>query len=158
MTPLTRRRLLIYLAGTFVLGAIAGGAFGYGRGHQPPPKSFDREAMRVRFRDRLTSDLGLTKDQQVQLEPILQQNMDEFDAIHREHFAQIGEVMKRGRERIAAILTPEQRAKFEALEREREQRRKDDRGGPRRSDKPAGGPPPGPNKPQAGISPNCRPG
>jgi Spy/CpxP family protein refolding chaperone len=30
--------------------------------------------------------------------------------------------MQRGRERIAAILTPEQRAKFDELERERERK------------------------------------
>lgn len=135
MTPLTRRRLLLYLAGTFVLGAIAGGAFGFGRSQRPPSKPFDREVMRDRICKSLITDLELTPDQQVKLDPIIRRNMEEFEAVHRDHFAQIGEVMKRGRERIAAILTPEQQAKFEAMEREREKQRRKDRGGPSRGDK-----------------------
>jgi len=118
----TRRIILAYLAGTFVLGAVAGGAFGYSWGRRPVFHSFDRDEMRVRFCDRLVSNLGLTATQREKLQPILQQNMNEFETAHRDHYSQIGTLMKRHRERIASILDPDQRTKFEAMEREREQR------------------------------------
>jgi hypothetical protein len=129
MIPVTRKTILLYLAGTFVLGAVAGGAVGYGWGRRPVFKPFDRDEMRTRFCNRLVNDLGLTEPQQSQLDPIIRQNMDEFEAVQREQYGRIGELMKRHRERIASILTPEQRARFEMLEREREQRFEKERGG-----------------------------
>ena len=118
----TRRTIILYLAGTFVLGAVAGGALGYQWGRQPVFRSFDRDEMRARFCDRLVNDLGLSSAQRDQLDPILRQNMEEFEVVHREHYSQIGTIMKRHRERISSILSPEQKAKYEALEKEREQR------------------------------------
>lgn len=118
----TRRTIILYLAGTFVLGAVAGGALGYQWGRQPVFRSFDRDEMRARFCDRLVNDLGLSPAQRDQLDPILRQNMEEFEAVHRDHYSQIGTIMKRHRERIASILSPEQKSKYEALEKEREQR------------------------------------
>lgn len=128
MIPVTRKTILLYLAGTFVLGAVAGGALGYGWGRRPVFKPFDRDEMRAKFCNRLVNDLGLTEPQQGQLDPIIRQNMDEFEAVQREQYGRIGELMKRHRERIASILTPEQRVQFETLEREREQRFEKERG------------------------------
>jgi hypothetical protein len=129
MIPVTRKTILLYLAGTFVLGAVAGGALGYGWGRRPVFKPFDRDEMRAKFCNRLVNDLELTEPQQGQLDPIIRQNMDEFEAVQREQYGRIGELMKRHRERVASILTPEQRARYEALEREREQRFEKERGG-----------------------------
>lgn len=122
MIPPTRRIIIAYLAGTFLLGAIAGGALGYSYGRRPVFRSFDRDVMRTKFCDRLVTDLGLSDPQREQLDSIVRQNMEEFEAVHRDHFRQIDELMKRQRERIAAILDPAQRGKFEAIEKEREER------------------------------------
>jgi hypothetical protein len=119
----TRRTIILYLAGTFVLGAVAGGALGYQWGRQPVFKSFDRDEMRSRFCNRLVSDLGLSPAQRDQLDPILRQNMEEFEAVHRDHYSQIGVTIKRHRERIASIMSPEQKAKYEAMEKERDRER-----------------------------------
>lgn len=141
MIPVTRKTILLYLAGTFVLGAVAGGALGYGWGRRPVFKPFDRDEMRTRFCNRLVNDLALTEPQQSQLDPIIRQNMDEFEAVQREQYGRIGELMKRHRERIASILTPEQRTRFETLEKEREQRFEKERGAkhPRRGEGPRSG-------------------
>ena len=123
MTPPTRRTVLLYLSATFILGAVAGGAVGYGFGRRPIFRPFDREAMRARMCDDITRSVGLTPEQQKQLDPLVRQGMDEFEAVHREEMGRIREVMKKGHNRIAAILTPEQQVKFDAFERERESRR-----------------------------------
>jgi Spy/CpxP family protein refolding chaperone len=123
MTPPTRRAVLLYLSATFILGAVAGGAVGYGFGRRPIFGPFDREAMRARMCDEITRSVGLTPEQQTQLDPLVRQGMEEFEAVHREEMARIREVMRKGHDRIAAILTPEQKVKFDAMERERESRR-----------------------------------
>ncbi len=144
MIASTRRTILLYLSGTFLLGALAGGAIGYGYGRRPVFKPFDREEMRTKFCNRMTSDLGLTSQQQEQLDPIVRQNMDEFEAAQREHYGRIGELMKRHRERVASILTPDQQVKFETIEKERERRmpKRGEHGGSGHD-----GPAPAPNKP-----------
>jgi hypothetical protein len=146
----TRRAIVAYLVGTFLFGAIAGGALGYRWGRQPVFRSFDRDAMRAKFCNRLVDDLGLSTSQSEQLDVILRKNMDEFESAHREHYSQIGVLMKQHRERIASILNPDQKEKFYALEKEREERMEREKGLSKRRG--GGGPPsedpsPGSSKP-----------
>ena len=117
--PTTKFAVVAYVAATFLIGALAGGAVGYGYGRKPIVRPFDREAMRAHICDTLTSKLGLSTEQQKQLDPIVRQNMEEFDADRRQQMAKMGERMKAGSLRIRAILTPEQQVKFDELERQR---------------------------------------
>ncbi len=117
--PTTKLAAVAYVAATFLIGALAGGAVGYGYGRKPIVRPFDREAMRAHICDSLTTKLGLTPAQQQQLDPIVRQNMEEFDADRRQQMAKMGDRMKEGSLRIRAILTPEQQVKFDALEKER---------------------------------------
>lgn len=90
---------------------------------------------------RLTGHLGLTAEQQSKLRPIFAaeaEEMRKFDATPltgEQRREKMRELRKANREKIAAILTPEQREKFA-----RERRR----GGPGRHGPEAGGPPPPP--------------
>jgi len=124
MNPPTRTAVLSYLAATFVVGAVAGGAIGYGIGQRSVFRPVDREEMRVKTCERFTSELHLDVEQQRKLDPLIREGMDEFDAAHREHRERLRELMRKGRDRMsdALNLTPEQRAKFEAMEAERERR------------------------------------
>src|SRR5256884_7216525 len=72
-TPASRKAA-IWVVVLFLLGAIAGGMFGYGYAHRsvaaasaPMPEP-ERRAKRV---EQLTKDLGLTPDQAKQLDAIL---------------------------------------------------------------------------------------
>jgi Spy/CpxP family protein refolding chaperone len=118
----TRKTVLLYLAATFVVGAIAGGSMGYGMGRRSMFRPFDREEARVKTCQRFTSELNLNAEQQQKLDPLVRQGLDEMDAAHRQHKERLRGLMRQGRERISEILTPEQRVKFEAIEAEREQR------------------------------------
>lgn len=134
MNSPTQKTVVMYLAATFVVGAVAGGAIGYGAGRRPTFRPFDREEMRVKVCERFTTELSLSPEQQKQMDPLVRQGMEEFENAHREQKARLRELMEKGRERMAAILTPEQRVKFEAMEQERENRMQSRSKGP-------GGPP-----------------
>ena len=118
--PGSKTAVVLYVAAIFAVGAVAGGAVGYSR--KPPQRKFDPEAMRKHQTERYVKELALSPDQTQKLELILRQGMDEFGACHREHMDRIHALMKQGKERIAAILTPEQKAQFEKLEKEREEK------------------------------------
>ncbi len=115
-------RSLVALA----LFAIAGSALGlaaadtnpppppHHRGHGHPGERFDPE----RRLARLTEKLGLTTEQQAQLRPIFATQAEEMKKIDAtpltadQRREKMRALHKEDRARIAAILTPEQRAKF----------------------------------------------
>jgi protein CpxP len=130
----------LWVAIVFVLGAALGGVFGYFYGHRgsvsaanPPLSEPQRRAQKV---EQLTQELGLTSDQRQQLDSILSQLHTEYKALHDQADAQMSEAHQKGRDQIRAILTPEQKPKFEEfLKRMDEERKKNS---------PPPGMPPGP--------------
>jgi Spy/CpxP family protein refolding chaperone len=114
-TP-ARRKAAVWVAIVFLLGAALGGMIGYGYAHRsvaaanaPLPEPV-RRAQRV---EQLTEELGLTSDQAKQLDAILTQWHAEVKTIHQQSDAQIEQLRQKGRNQIRAILTPEQKPKFE---------------------------------------------
>jgi Spy/CpxP family protein refolding chaperone len=143
--PATRTVAALYVAATFAIGAVAGGAVSYAYGRKQPPRRFDPEAMRQQQKERYAKELGLSPAQIQQLDQILRQGMDEFGVCHREHMDRVHDLMKRGQERIAGILTPEQKVEFLEMEKKREEKFARDGRGDRRGPPPEpGGPPPAP--------------
>jgi Spy/CpxP family protein refolding chaperone len=116
-----KQRAALWVAVVFVLGAALGGVFGYFYGHRstvaaanPPLSEPQRRAQRV---EQLTQVLGLTNDQKQQLDSALSQLHAEYKSIHDQSNEQLDvkmeEARKKGRDQMRAILTPEQRPKFE---------------------------------------------
>lgn len=128
MNRIGPRQLLAYLVAIFVLGAAAGTVGGYSWGKRTFARWPDRSKMREKIQTKMTTELGLSPEQVGKLGPLIDRHMEELDSLNQEHHRQIGASMSRQRERIAGILTPEQRTVFEAKEREREQRRSRHRG------------------------------
>ena len=62
---------------------------------------------------RLTQDLSLTPDEVTQVSSILSGMQTKYDEIRQQEGPQIEQVRQQGREQIRALLTPEQRPKFE---------------------------------------------
>ncbi len=125
-TPASRKAA-IWVVVVFLLGAIAGGMFGYGYAHRsvaaagaPMPEP-ERRAKRV---EQLTQELGLTPDQAKQLDAILLQKHGEAKAIHEQSDLEIEQLRRKGRDEIRAILTPEQKPKFEEFLRKQDEARK----------------------------------
>jgi Spy/CpxP family protein refolding chaperone len=134
---MTNRKAIALLAAVFLLGAAAGvlgtmwathtGLAASSRG----PSKFSRQGAQ----EWLTHELQLTAEQQQQLGPILDETAAGYEAIRERVRPEYDQVRQQSRDRIRAILTPEQAARFEALvrqideerarrHREREQRNK----------------------------------
>ena len=115
-TPATRKAA-IWVVIVFLLGAAGGGMLGYAyathhsvaAASAPLPEP-ERRARRVA---ELTEKLGLTSDQAKQLDTIMLQRHTEVKTIREQSDAQLEQVRQKGRDQIRAILTPEQKPKFE---------------------------------------------
>jgi Spy/CpxP family protein refolding chaperone len=127
-----KRRAALWVAVVFVLGAALGGVFGYLYGHRsivaaanPPLSEAQRRAQRV---EQLTQELGLTNDQKQRLDSTLSQLHAEYKSIHDQSNQQLNSRMdqarQKGRDQIRAILTPEQKPKFEELLKRLDEERK----------------------------------
>jgi Spy/CpxP family protein refolding chaperone len=127
-----KRRAALWVAIVFVLGAALGGVFGFFYGHRstvaaanPPLSEPQRRAQRV---EQLTQELGLTNDQKQQLDSALSQLHAEYKSIHDQSNQQLDSRMdqarQKGRDQIRAILTPEQKPKFEEFLKRLDEERK----------------------------------
>lgn len=140
-----KRAAALWVAAVFILGGALGGVFGYFFGHRstvvaaPPPLSEpERRAHRL---DQFTHDFGLTDAQRQQMDALLLQAHNEYKAIHdqnvQEFSVKVDEARQKSRDRIRAILTPEQKPKFEEYLRHLDEERK------KNALQPAGQPPQG---------------
>jgi Spy/CpxP family protein refolding chaperone len=100
--------VLVFLLGIAIGGLgthFWGGRVFGGRGDHP------------RIVEGLTRELGLTPDQKKQLESIIEDTRTKFQTIYEQERPLYDQARKDGRDRIRAILTPEQRPKFEEFVR-----------------------------------------
>jgi Spy/CpxP family protein refolding chaperone len=121
------RKAAIWVGIVFLLGAAVGGMFGYGYAHRsvsaastPVPEAV-RRTQRV---EQMTKDFGLTPDQARQLDAIILEWHAQLKTIHEQSDAQIAQLRQTGRDQIRAILTPEQKPKFEEFLRKKDAERK----------------------------------
>jgi Spy/CpxP family protein refolding chaperone len=110
-----QQRAALWVAVVFLLGASLGGVVGYIFAHRSVSANATMTAQERRAQkvEQLTRETNLTPDQRHQLESILTQLHSEYKALHEQSDAQIDHARQNGRNQIRAILTPEQRPKFE---------------------------------------------
>jgi Spy/CpxP family protein refolding chaperone len=121
-----KQRAAIWVAVVFLLGASLGGVVGYIFAHRSvsanaPMTAQQRRAQKM---ETLTREANLTPDQRQQLEAILTQLHGEYKALHEQSDAQIDQARQKGRNQIRAILTPEQKPKFEEFLKRMDEERK----------------------------------
>jgi Spy/CpxP family protein refolding chaperone len=87
--------------------------------------------------DRLAKELNLTPDQQNQLKPVFEETRTKVQAIHQDTSlsqeqkrAKIKEIHDANKSKIEAVLTPEQKQKFDSLRKERGRKGRGGHGGP----------------------------
>ena len=122
------RKAALWVGVVFLLGAALGGMLGYIFAHKivaaaPAQMSdADRRAQKIQ---RLTDEVGLTPAQQTQIDGIMSSVQAQYKAIHQAEEPQIDAARQKGREQIRALLTSEQKPKFEEfLKRIDEERKK----------------------------------
>jgi Spy/CpxP family protein refolding chaperone len=114
--PSATRKAALWIGIVFLLGAALGGMMGYGFAHRwvsAAPAQQPEAVRRAHRVEQLTKELGLTSAQAQQLDAILMQRHAESRAIHEQLDAQIEKVRQKARDEIRAMLTPEQKPKFE---------------------------------------------
>ncbi|HXJ04337.1 MAG TPA: hypothetical protein VNH65_04515 [Candidatus Acidoferrum sp.] len=123
-----KRRAALWVGVVFLIGAALGGVFGYLYGHRsvvaaanPPLSEPARRARRV---EQLTQELSLTGAQSKQLDSILSQLHAEYKTIHDQSDTQLNQTRQKGRDQIRAILTPDQKPKFEEFLKRMDEERK----------------------------------
>lgn len=127
-----KRKAALWVLVVFVLGAALGGVFGYFFGHRgtvvaaPPPLS--EPERRARRLDQLTHDLGLTDAQRQEMDALLLQIHTEYKSIRERNAKQLAadteQERQKSRDQLRAILTPEQKPKFEEFLRRLDEERK----------------------------------
>lgn len=148
-------KIAIVLLGIFVAGALTGGAVAIRFvqkkfAARPMPEQWAPMQMK-----RMAERLDLTPEQMEQLHPIVKRNMEELNRLRTYSFAETRSIIERMQREIADKLTPEQRAKFEQMNkelRERAQRFQQERAGQRRF-----GPDDGRNRPMHERPPGDKP-
>ena len=118
MRPRAKGTLLLLLA--FLLG-IAAGMLGFGL-YQTRMGWWHPRRDSARFQQfvlkRLTRELDLRPEQQQQVETILRETGQEFSRLREEIGPRVRDIRMLTREKIQAILSPDQQTKFAALEKE----------------------------------------
>jgi hypothetical protein len=109
------RKAALWIVAVFILGAALGGIGGYFFGHRVSAAGpqLSEEVRRHQKVAQLTQVLGLTGEQQGQIDVIFSETATQFQGIHKESDAQIEIARQKARERIRAVLTPDQLPKFE---------------------------------------------
>ena len=121
-----KQRAALWVAVVFLLGVSLGGVVGYIFAHRSvsanaPMTAAERRAHKV---EELTRAADLTPEQRQQLEAILTQVHSEYKAVREQSDAQIDQARQKGRNQIRAMLTPEQKPKFEEFLKKMDEERK----------------------------------
>jgi Spy/CpxP family protein refolding chaperone len=115
------RLAALYLAAVFVAGTLFGfvahGFYSERTARASNPKEF-RERVIARF----TKDLSLSTEQVTEVTAILDQTHDRFQGIRDRMEPEFDALREAQRQRIMALLTPEQQPKYQKLLEERRQR------------------------------------
>jgi Spy/CpxP family protein refolding chaperone len=123
----TRSEAAVLVLIVFLLGAIAGATANHlwGErvwGKQLPPQPPTRE----QIVDKMTKELSLTPDQAAQFGAVVDDTRAKIHADYSAADTQRDQLRMQGREKIRAILTPEQRPKFDAIMQKLDEDRKKD--------------------------------
>jgi hypothetical protein len=119
MNPDSLRKARLWLALVFVVGAAIGAVFGYSFGLRSyaatitSQQSMSEAERRAKHVAELTKEVGLTPDQ-----------IAKIDEIIKHAQADVGLVREKARSEMRAILTDEQKPKFEAMVQRKDAERK----------------------------------
>lgn len=111
-------KVIIVLLGIFAAGGVTGGfvtlrVLKTKIMNRPVPEEWAPKHLK-----RLVDRLALTPEQQEQIRPIVRRNMEQLNRVRNQSMAETQTVVEGMQRDISAQLTPEQRTKFEQMNRE----------------------------------------
>jgi hypothetical protein len=110
----------VFLAGA-TIGGFGGYFLGVRKAFRPPAKG----EMSARMAEFARAKLHLTDEQLKQVRPILDDTSAEFESAFASMAERVNETITRANQRIAPLLTPEQKVLLEDLDRQRRDRFRD---------------------------------
>ena len=103
----------------FIVGVVTGSSLTIGLAphflHPPGEQQMKRHLM-----EHLAKRLNLTADQQAKIQPIVADAKIKIQSLHRDEVERGSQIFKATHDRIAALLTPEQKVELQKMESERE--------------------------------------
>jgi len=148
MNALLKWKVALYLTAIFAAGSVTGWMVGAKTTKvkmlSPPPP----EEIGSRIRQDIHKELNLSPDQAAKVDAIIEQNSKDMKSLFDAHLQRVRQAASNRNAQIALILTPEQQAKFDDLEKRRHEPRPfnrhrnwRNRPGPDNQGRPPGGPP-----------------
>jgi Spy/CpxP family protein refolding chaperone len=121
-----KQKAVLWVAVVFLLGAALGGVVGYIFAKRSVSANvvMTAEQRRARKVEELTREANLTPEQQTKLEAILVELHAEYKTLHEQNDARVDEARQKNRNEIRAILTPDQKPKFEEFLKRMDEERK----------------------------------
>ncbi len=124
------RKARMWLAVVFLVGAAIGAVFGYSFGHRsyaatltnPAPMSEpERRAKRVAD---MTKEIGLTPEQSAKMDEIIRGAHQDMKEIREKAEQDVDRAREKARDEMRALLTDEQKPKFESMVQRMDEERK----------------------------------
>lgn len=113
------------IAAAFLVGALAvGWLVGYASAHVLEVRAAHADA-RAAYRDRLGQELGLSPEQRIQLDSVLDKRHRDMTAVWEPIRPSLDSIRERARDEIRTMLSDDQRAAFERFLLDQQQRNND---------------------------------
>jgi len=119
VTSLGRQKLAAYVVAIFLAGAGSGALVAWQVCRRIPVTPLPAAEIGAHLRARFQSRLELTPEQMTKINPLVDQAMRQVEVIRGETASHVFANVSNLHEQVLLVLTPEQKAKFEQLERER---------------------------------------
>jgi Spy/CpxP family protein refolding chaperone len=119
MTSISKWKLGVYVLAIFLAGGGSGALIGWQVSRRMPAVPVPPGEIGVRLRARFQSRLDLTPEQVRKIDPMIDQAMQRVDAIRKETASHVFANVSNLHEQVLTVLTPEQKLRFEELERQR---------------------------------------
>ncbi len=122
------RRTSGYAVAFFFAALVAGAAVGVVTDRALQRERLERQWSDVRaMRDRLAEDLGMDATQRAQLDTILDERNRQVDSVMSPVRPSLDSLGAAARQRIRQLLTSEQQATYDQMQREREEARRQEK-------------------------------
>ena len=125
MNPAGRWKVAFLVLASFVVGGVTGAFLTMGSAKDEMRRQRDPLRWFSNTPERWRSEMNLTPDQDQKIRPILQQIDDELTNRRAVDLRETEGILSRGEDRIAGILTPDQRPRLHQTFDQRRQRLRD---------------------------------
>ncbi|MBI4468859.1 MAG: hypothetical protein HY650_05995 [Acidobacteria bacterium] len=123
-----RNRAFAYVVGVFAVGFAAGALamnlYLASAESADPGRTSGRHESKKALLEKLTEELRLAPEQAEQIDLILSETREEYMRLRKETQPRYQDIRGRSRDRIRAVLGPDQLSRFEEMVRQRDEERK----------------------------------